>query len=468
MSENWARLNGETVDGRFPLLQLLGAGDHSAVFLTASDEPAIQKAAIKLLQTAPGEEQLQLARWEAASRLRHPNLVRLFQMGRCELDGSWLLYLVMECADEDLAQVLPRRPLSAVEAREALEPALGALAFLHTRGFVLANLRPSNILAVADQLKLASDHLCRAGEPRQGFKELSPYDAPELARGQIAPAADVWSLGVTLVEALTQRLPVWDMTKSVEPVPPPGLPEPFAEIVRHSLQRDPGGRWSVEQIQARLGQAATEPGPAPTAAVVAPRPAAGARRRFARLATLILLLLALILVGLWVFGPRPEARPAAPTSAPAEKVQEQTAPPAEPAPEQAHPEESDVAPSAPAPAPTAPAPRPERAARRAAGSVPGAVVRQVLPDVLPTARQSIRGSVKLGVLVRVDPRGRAVEAHPAPAGPSKYFAGVAVEAARRWKFRAPRVGGRSVASHWLLRFQFDQAGTTVTPQQMAP
>jgi hypothetical protein len=466
MSENWARLTGEVVDGRFPLLQLVGGGDRSAVFLTASDEPAIQKAAVKLLQTAPGEEQLQLARWEEASRLRHPNLVRLFQMGRCELDGSWLLYLVMECADEDLAQVLPRRPLSAVEVREALEPALGALAFLHGRDFVLTNLRPSNILAVADQLKLASDHLRRAGEPRQRVEELSPYDAPELARGQIAPAADVWSLGVTLVEALTQRLPVWDMTKSVEPVLPPGLPEPFAEIVRHSLQRDPGWRWSVEQIQARLGQASTEPGPAPTAAVVAPLPAAGARRRFARLATLILLLLALILVGLWVLGPRPEARPAAPNSAPAEKVQAQPAPPAEPAPEQAHPKESDVAPSSPARASTAPAPQPEREAPGAA--VPGAVVQRVLPDVLPAARQSIRGSVKLGVLVRVDPRGRAVEAHPAPAGPSKYFAGVAVEAARRWKFRAPRVGGRSVASQWLLRFHFDRAGTTVTPQQMAP
>ena len=53
MSENWARLTGEVVDGRFPLLQLVGSGDRSAVFLTASDEPAIQKAAIKLLQTAP-------------------------------------------------------------------------------------------------------------------------------------------------------------------------------------------------------------------------------------------------------------------------------------------------------------------------------------------------------------------------------------------------------------------------------
>ncbi len=470
------------MNGRFPLLQLVGGGDRSAVFLTASDEPAIQKAAIKLLQTAPGEEQLQLARWEEALRLRHPNLVRLFQMGRCELDGSWLLYLVMECADEDLAQVLPRRPLSPAEAREALEPTLDALAFLHGRDFVLTNLRPSNILAVADQLKLASDHLRRAGEPRQRVEELRPYDAPELARGEITPAADVWSLGVTLVEALTQRLPVWDMAKSVDPVLPPGLPEPFAEIVRHCLQRDPGWRWSVEQIQARLERSSTAPEPVFTAAAAAPLPATGSRRWFARWATLALLLLVLIVIGLWVFHPRPESQPAAPATAPAQQVlQTEPASKAEPAQEQAPPvpepqttptqeqvppAESAVAPSFPAPAPAAAAPQPEREASGAA--VPGTVVEQVLPNVLPKARESIQGSVKLGVHVRVDAAGKVVDARLAPAGPSKYFAGVAVDAARRWKFRAPRVGDRSVDSEWLLRFQFERTGTTVQPQQVAP
>lgn len=473
MSENWGRLTGETVDGRFPLLQLLGGGERSAVFLTASDEPAVPKAAIKLLQTAPEEEQLQLARWEAASRLRHPNLVRLFQMGRCEFGGSWLLYLVMECADEDLAQVLPRRALTPIEAREALEPALDALAFLHSRDFVLTNLRPSNILAVGDQLKLASDHLRRAGKSRKRVKEeLSPYDAPELARGEITPAADVWSLGVTLVEALTQRLPVWDMTRSVDPVLPPGLPEPFAEIVRHSLQRDPGWRWSVEQIQARLGRPVTASGPASTAAPAAPRQAAGAQRWLARLAPLVLLSLAVIVIGLWVFNPLPRPQPAAPTPAPVKQVQAEPPPKAEPerkaepAREQAQPEESAVAPSSPAPAPAAPVPPPVR--ETAGTAVSGEVVQQVMPNVLPKALASIQGSVKLGVKVRVDSAGNVVDARLAPAGPSKYFANAALDAARRWKFRPARAGDQSVASEWLLRFQFERTGSTVKPQRLAP
>jgi TonB family protein len=412
--------------------------------------------------------------------------VRLFQMGRCELGGKWLIYLVMECADEDLAQVLPRRPLSAVEAREALEPALDALSFLHTRAFVLTNLRPSNILAVGDQLKLASDHLRRAGEPRKRVKELSPYDAPEMARGEITPAADVWSLGVTLVEALTQRLPTWDMPRSVDPVLPAGLPEPFAEIVRHSLQRDPAWRWTVEQIQARLERAATEPAPVPVAEGRVRGLAAGARRWFGRLAALVLLAFALVVIGLWVFQPRPKTQPASPASATTEKVQAEpqpVAPPSAPAEkeqaeqrpaskqarEQARPEESAVAPASAAAAPDVPAPRPAREARGAtAGTVPGEVLEQVLPDVPQKARASIQGSVKLSVQVSVDADGKVVDAQMASPGPSPYFAGLAVNAARRWKFRPARKGDQSVASEWLLQFQFNRSGTTVKPQPVAP
>ena len=111
------------------------------------------------------------------------NLVRLFQPGRCQLDGEWLIYLVMECADEDLGQVLPRRPLSAAEAREALEPTLEALAFLHGRDYVLTNLRPSNILAVADQLDWPAI-ICAGPASRAEQVESGPYDAPELPRAR--------------------------------------------------------------------------------------------------------------------------------------------------------------------------------------------------------------------------------------------------------------------------------------------
>ncbi len=462
MSESWKQWEGQVVDGRFPLLQYLGGGPRSAVFLTASDEPAVQKAAIKVLQTDPGSQEQQLARWEAASTLRHDHLVRLFHTGRCELDGEWLIYLVMECADEDLGQVLPRRALSAEEAREALDPALEALAFLHSRGYVLTSLRPANILAVGDQLRLASEHIRRAGEPWEHGFELGPYDAPELPRDGISPAADVWSLGVTLVEALTQRPPVWDFPSSADPVLPPGIPEPFREIVRQALQRDPAWRWNVQQIQARL----LETAPSSVAPAVERGRPAGTRRRYGRLAALVLAALAVMLVGLWVFGPRP-AQPPPSTPAAVEQAPPQPKPKTTPQPEPVASVESAAAPAAPSATAAAPEAAPAAETRSAAGSESGEVVEQVLPDVLPKARASIQGSVKVAVKVHVDASGKVVEAQLAPAGPSKYFAKEALAAAKRWKFRPAGTGEAQAASEWLLQFQFERSGTTVKSQPLA-
>ena len=62
-------------------------------------------------------------------------------------------------------------------------------------------------MAAQDQLKLSSDSLLRTGEPAGVFAPPSAYDAPEIANGNIFPASDAWSLGMTVMEALTQRLP---------------------------------------------------------------------------------------------------------------------------------------------------------------------------------------------------------------------------------------------------------------------
>src|SRR5271166_3895517 len=202
IAEFSAQWEGHTVDGGFPLGQFLGNGENSAVFLTQWEE---RPAAIKLLHKDPGKADAQLAQWRAAAKLSHPNLIRIFAMGRCELDALPLLYLAMEYADEDLSQVLPYRSLSAEETGEMLPPALGALEYLHKQGFVHAHLRPSNIMAVDDCLKLSSDGVCRAGAK----DEIAPtaYDPPERLSGVLSPAGDVWSLGMTLIEVLTGRRP---------------------------------------------------------------------------------------------------------------------------------------------------------------------------------------------------------------------------------------------------------------------
>src|SRR2546426_1046707 len=146
MTENWKEWEAQVVDGQFCLVQYLASSEHSAVFLTKYGDPKSQNAAIKLVPEDSKNSGFQLARWELASKLSHPNLVRLFHFGRCRLNSTRLLYVVMEYAEEDLSQVLPDRPLTGAEAREMLASALDALTYLHAKGFVHGRLKPANIM----------------------------------------------------------------------------------------------------------------------------------------------------------------------------------------------------------------------------------------------------------------------------------------------------------------------------------
>src|ERR1700738_4327964 len=97
MTEAWKQWEGQVVNGEFHLRQYLGGCENSAVFLTEYGEQQPQKAAIKLIPALPGKNaELQLSLWWLAAKLSHPHLIRLFQMGRCQLGDMELLYLVME------------------------------------------------------------------------------------------------------------------------------------------------------------------------------------------------------------------------------------------------------------------------------------------------------------------------------------------------------------------------------------
>src|SRR5580704_13824993 len=224
MTEASKKWEGQIVEGIFPLQHYLGGSDHSAVFLTefASGDP--QKAAIKLFPADPVTADSQLSSWEFAGALSHPNLLRLLGSGRSRIDGNDLLYLVMEYAEEDLSQILPQRALTAEETRDMLGPVLDALEYLHGKGLVHGDLKPSNILATGDRLKLSSDAVSRIGEAQSTARRAGAYDPPEAIAGALTPAADVWSLGTTLVEVLTQHLPEWQPGPNREPVVPANIP----------------------------------------------------------------------------------------------------------------------------------------------------------------------------------------------------------------------------------------------------
>jgi TonB family protein len=254
MSEAWKQWEGRSVDNRFPLRQLLGASSHSAVFLTESVERGATKAAIKLLAANGAAADEQIARWREIARLSHPNLLPLYHYGRTRQGELELVYAVMELADETLAEILPSRALTADETKQMLGPVLEALTFLHQRGLVHGDIQPANILAVGETIKLSSDTVRPAHDSGNGAGRRSSPDARPLTTGSVEPAGDIYSLGVTLVQALTQRSP-FDSSSSLGHTAQP-LQAPFDEIVLHALHPDPQLRWTAADIAMRLNPAA--------------------------------------------------------------------------------------------------------------------------------------------------------------------------------------------------------------------
>jgi TonB family protein len=445
-TEAWRAWEGRVVDGKYPLRQWLGGSDHSAVFLTDKPNQPSQKAAIKLIDASGVDPDREVTRISAAMKLSHPHLISIFAAGRHAIDGASLVYVVMENADEDLSQILPQRPLTPVEVSDMMPSVLDGLAYLHSSGFVHSRIKPSNILAAADQLKLSTDQITPAGEPVSARRRVGVYDAPEIAAGTISPAADIWSLGVTIVTALTQTATPSAQGAQGDPGLPGNLPEPFRDISRECLHIDPQRRCSLADIRARLqGSGRSVP--------AEPDPPRVAERDSNRLPVFVIpLVLAVLALAAWGLfhsrGKDSSAPPASTTTQPAStQPQVQSAP----------------KPSAQSkPSQTAPAATPKRA-----NGSGGAVVHQVMPEVSQSAKNTIRGTIKVSVQVQVDPSGKVSSTKFKSAGPSRYFAERARKAAEQWQFSPPEINGQPTASAWVIQFRFKRgAATQASPERL--
>jgi TonB family protein len=557
MSFSWKQYEGQVINNTFPLQRYLGGSSESAVFLTQLAGPQSSRAVLKLIPEGASVD-LQLSLWRRASKLTHPSLVQLFQAGRCRLADMDLLYVVMEYAEENLSEILPQRALTPSEARDMLGPVLDALSNLHAQGLVHSHLKPSNILATSDQVKLSTDRLFPAGEIRKSTSKPTPYDAPESANQALTAASDVWSLGVILIEVLSQRVPAGQPGGASPPTVPEALPQPFREIAQHALERDPRLRWSIAHITASLNPRAaaaaqsasplsvplspvpaipaaklraSKPAPVippppplvPPAAKI-PRPAtavpvmppimprlakegsfqslkAGGAKRDIVLPSYVVPFAVAVLVVLSIIAlpkilgrhtetssastsgasraiaPGPEAPPARadgsrgarPSSSAATSDSLKSAAPETPAKDTSSPPTASPSPAS-LRAQTKTAEETPSSTAADSGSSPGRgqVLDQILPDVPDKALATITGKVRVTVLAHVDAAGNVSGAEFEDPGPSKYFADAALKAVRRWEFTSPEVGGRSLSSEWLVRFEFSPSGVKAFPKQSSP
>ena len=423
--EKW---EGQVINGKFPLLQWLGGTGRTCVFSTEIPGLKAQKAAIKLIPIDPANGD-QVSRWQTAAILAHPHLLKIFDGGECEINARPMLYVVMELADENLSHVLPTRPLSPNEAEQLVAPVLDVLKYLHQRGLVHSRIRPTNIVAVKERLKLSSDSLRTAGEVVGLRGEFSTYDAPEIGTGPISPASDVWSFGATLVAALTQKPPVLDRKTPADPSVPEFIPQAFRQIARECLRRNPAERCTLDQIQQRLHGA-----PATEEISVAPK---SSKLKLKTLAPLAVLILLGGFLGTKLLTSRNETR-------------------------------RGVSEGKEAPAPAVSSPSAASSPAAPTGTVQGSVVDRVLPEVPRSARMTIHGKIKVSVRVNVNSAGGVSGATLVVPGPSHYFANLAVRASQQWKFKPAEVNGQPVASEWMLQFLFGRDGPEVNPRETRP
>jgi TonB family protein len=513
MSEQQHRWSGQSVAGRYVLGNYLGGTDHGSVFETEIVHARAQKVAIKVIPAAALDAERQLARWKRVAALSHTNLLKILDYGKCEMDGAGYLFVVTEFADEDLGDILPERALNADETRGMIEPVIETLAFLHQQGWAHTRVHPGNILAMGDQIKLSSDPVTPLDE-RPGIAAKSEgFAAPEWGSVDATVAQDVWSLGASIVAAMTQKPPAFREDGGLELGAE--IPEPLAGIAREALKADTAQRISIAGIRAKLDPAsapvlaarepekrpekkaarvapAIDPVKVPLSPVVPPpmsesrpqippiplrRPAApqsAQKKSYWMPVGAVFVVAVLLFVILKLYRPQSDAATTQPasTAAPAAKspAPSVVASSREPMPSSKRkgtPDTTmrDIA-SPSTTAVTAPYSKPTN---KSDGPVTkGDVMDQVLPDVSGKSRGTIQGRVRVSVRIHVNAAGTVDSAELDTPSSSKYIAEQAIKAAKKWQFTAPEVAGRSVASDWLLHFEITSTATNVTSKQVSP
>lgn len=239
------RLQGTVLEGGYEIEELLRADQHGWRFKVRVLGDASAHAVVNISKLDGEAAQQQLELWESIKGFEHPNLSTALAAGRMQWDGVDLKYVVLRRPEQVLEEVLRVRSLAPGEAGEVLLALSGALQYLHTRGFVHGCLSPEEVLATGDSIYLSTECVRRAGSG-SGLRSKRPkYLAPESSVENLTPEADVWCLGATLFEALTQKECRDGCRESAG-----RLGQPLGSIAARCLDPDPQTRCKLDEIAA--------------------------------------------------------------------------------------------------------------------------------------------------------------------------------------------------------------------------
>ncbi|HZJ06335.1 MAG TPA: serine/threonine-protein kinase [Nocardioidaceae bacterium] len=195
--------------------------------------------------------------------LTHPHLVRGYEVVHKPVPA-----MVLETLNgATLAALIEDNPLSVSDSATLGLQLASVLGYLHRQGWLHLDVKPANIVVESGRATLIDLSLVgRPGSGRPGAGTRG-YLSPEQALGEnLSPASDVWGLGVTLLESLTDEMPfgeeaTWGSRRRLPlihrraPAAPrlaPGLPGAYEDLLRRCLDQRPDARPSLDRVRSSL------------------------------------------------------------------------------------------------------------------------------------------------------------------------------------------------------------------------
>lgn len=293
--ENFESYIGQSFDGKFTVINVIGAGEYSVVF-GAYDTTENRTVALKILRPEYNEDPVVSDRFATEvnilSLLSHPNIVKIYET---HLDAP-IRYFAMEYIEGITLKkhILSRGALDTEEILFFARQILSALEEVHDKGVVHSDIKPQNIVVLGDgNIRLMDFGIATqcAHEPSSGEKDSSSiendptfggifsddplpesseeegrselavgtvhYVSPEQAEGKpLDHLSDIYSFGVMMYEMATGILPFFGdsaqkiatMHVRLQPIPPthldPDIPEALEKIILRAMEKLPFARYA--------------------------------------------------------------------------------------------------------------------------------------------------------------------------------------------------------------------------------
>ena len=256
---------GKRLDGRYEIRELIGVGGMAYVYC-AYDSIDEREVAVKILKDEYLTNEEFTRRFKNESKaiaiLSHPNIVKVLDVSF----GDRIQYIVMEYIDGiSLKEYIEQQQVTWQEAVYFVQQILRALQHAHDKGIVHRDIKPQNIMLLADgTIKVTDFGIARFSRTDVRTDHTNKaigsvhYISPEQARGALTDEkSDIYSVGVMLYEMLTGSLPfeadnavsVAIMQLQSQAKKPtelnPDIPEGLEEITMKAMQKTPEKRYQL-------------------------------------------------------------------------------------------------------------------------------------------------------------------------------------------------------------------------------